>query len=144
MKQVYSYHPISFEFTGVDQADPDQMNIGCYLLPANTTEVKPPACSKKFVLRFDQDKWIRVPIEKSMMYITRAVKIRSVRNRMLFESDWTQALDVPEYINRKEWRRYRQLLRDLPEQKEFPFKCKFPDVPENLKNKNHVNIRSTT
>jgi hypothetical protein len=131
-KQVYSYHPISFEFTGIDHADPDPMQPGEYLLPAHTTDLKPPSCSKNYILRFVQDKWIGVPIEKSMMYITRAAKIRAVRNRMLFESDWTQVLDVPEYVDRKGWRKYRQLLRDIPEQKEFPFKCNFPDVPDKL------------
>lgn len=43
--------------------------------------------------------------------------IREKRNRLLAESDWTQMADVPmEEDKRAAWRRYRQALRDLPEQ----------------------------
>lgn len=37
------------------------------------------------------------------------------RNRFLFSSDWTQAIDVPLAESKlQEWREYRQALRDLP------------------------------
>jgi hypothetical protein len=39
--------------------------------------------------------------------------IRSERNNLLAASDWTQSADAP--VNAKEWAKYRQELRDLPE-----------------------------
>jgi hypothetical protein len=45
--------------------------------------------------------------------------LRTERNRRMFESDWTQVLDVnyafPPAV-REAWRGYRQALRDLPDQ----------------------------
>ena len=44
------------------------------------------------------------------------VYFRSVRNKFLSESDWTQCADAPLTENqRTAWRAYRQALRDLPE-----------------------------
>ena len=40
--------------------------------------------------------------------------VRGNRNRLLAESDWTQNRDVV-LSNDKEWKKYRQALRDLPE-----------------------------
>ena len=39
--------------------------------------------------------------------------LRKERDRLLFETDWTQNLDVPE-STRTKWVSYRQALRDLP------------------------------
>jgi hypothetical protein len=40
---------------------------------------------------------------------------KSVRNKLLTQSDWTQMADAPlTEAERVEWRVYRQLLRDLP------------------------------
>ena len=41
--------------------------------------------------------------------------IRSARNRILVETDWTQMSDSPLTNEKKqEWANYRQALRDLP------------------------------
>ena len=41
--------------------------------------------------------------------------IRTERNKLLKESDWTQLGDLPFNDNQKhEWKQYRQTLRDLP------------------------------
>jgi len=43
------------------------------------------------------------------------VYIRSQRDNLLLESDWTQVNDSPLTETKKtEWANYRQLLRDLP------------------------------
>ena len=39
--------------------------------------------------------------------------IRNRRNRLLFESDWTQTVDCV-LTNKEDWKIYRQALRDLP------------------------------
>ena len=43
------------------------------------------------------------------------VYFKSVRNKMLADSDWTQCADAPlTEEQRSAWRAYRQALRDLP------------------------------
>lgn len=42
-------------------------------------------------------------------------EIKATRNRLLAQSDWTQAADSPlSAEKRAEWATYRQALRDLP------------------------------
>lgn len=47
--------------------------------------------------------------------------IRTIRNKKLQESDWTQSNDSPlNAEEKKAWADYRQALRNLPEQINFP------------------------
>lgn len=58
----------------------------------------------------------------------KAEKIRAERNRLLAESDWTQASDCPlSETERKKWRAYRQALRDMPSQTGFPHSVVWPE-----------------
>jgi hypothetical protein len=50
------------------------------------------------------------------------------RDQLLQESDWTQLPDVPESIKSK-WAAYRQLLRDVPQQENFPENIIWPQKP---------------
>lgn len=55
-------------------------------------------------------------------------KIRAERNRLLAESDWTQANDSPlSETERRKWRAYRQALRDMPSQTDFPRSVVWPE-----------------
>ncbi|KWN37908.1 hypothetical protein WT85_04970 [Burkholderia stagnalis] len=54
--------------------------------------------------------------------------VRWKRNTLLSSSDWTQAPDVPQAV-RDKWIPYRQALRDLTEQPNFPFDVNWPEVP---------------
>jgi hypothetical protein len=55
--------------------------------------------------------------------------VRTQRNKLLTESDWTQLPDVPLTEEKKgEWRTYRQALRDLPANVN-PYKPIFPNIP---------------
>ena len=56
-------------------------------------------------------------------------KIRSKRNNLLVDSDWTQLLDVPEQTRLK-WQSYRQALRDITLQDGFPENIIWPTKPE--------------
>lgn len=49
------------------------------------------------------------------------------RNELLAASDWTQAADAP--VDQTAWATYRQQLRDLPTQPNWP-DVTFPDPPE--------------
>ena len=56
-------------------------------------------------------------------------KIRSKRNNLLVDSDWTQLSDVPEQTRLK-WQSYRQALRDITLQDGFPENIIWPTKPE--------------
>lgn len=48
-----------------------------------------------------------------------AERLRSERDVLLKDSDWTQNPDVPE-ATRNKWQSYRQALRDLPTHSNWP------------------------
>lgn len=57
-------------------------------------------------------------------------QVRLDRNALLDESDWTQLEDSPLNETKKnEWKIYRQKLRDLPLQPDFPYIKTFPTKP---------------
>ena len=53
--------------------------------------------------------------------------LRSKRNQLLTESDWTQSRDVF-LSNDEEWKTYRQQLRDLPKNTD-PMNPEWPTKP---------------
>jgi len=57
-----------------------------------------------------------------------AKEIRSQRNTKLSESDWTQVADAP--VNKAAWATYRQALRDVSAQANFPWEVTWPTQPE--------------
>lgn len=56
-----------------------------------------------------------------------AAKIRKERDAKLTESDWTQVADAP--VDQAAWATYRQALRDIPAQSEFPNEIYWPTEP---------------
>jgi len=54
--------------------------------------------------------------------------VRSKRDGLLAESDWTQVADAP--VDRAAWATYRQALRDVPSQADFPYNVTWPTEPE--------------
>jgi len=57
---------------------------------------------------------------------TKAAQLRRQRDIALMNSDWTQVLDAP--VDRTAWATYRQALRDLPQDPNFP-NVTFPNDP---------------
>jgi len=53
--------------------------------------------------------------------------IRAKRNSLLVETDWMAALD---YTMSDSWKVYRQELRDVPSQDDFPQNVIWPTKPE--------------
>lgn len=53
---------------------------------------------------------------------------RAQRNRALEETDWTQLADVPEQT-KAAYLQYRQALRDVPTQADFPWAIRWPEKP---------------
>lgn len=57
-----------------------------------------------------------------------AEEVRTKRDSLLAESDWTQVADAP--VDKAAWATYRQALRDIPEQAGFPNEVTWPTKPE--------------
>lgn len=57
-----------------------------------------------------------------------ALNVRQKRNILLSNTDWTQTPDVPE-TTRNLWTTYRQALRDIPQQADFPSTITWPTAP---------------
>lgn len=55
-------------------------------------------------------------------------EVRSERNILLAQSDWTQVADAP--VDQAAWAAYRQALRDVPQQSGFPNNVIWPTKPE--------------
>ena len=51
------------------------------------------------------------------------------RNQLLVETDWTQLGDIPA-VTKMKWKEYRQQLRDITDQVEYPLNVIWPDKPE--------------
>jgi len=54
-------------------------------------------------------------------------QIRTKRDKLLAESDWTQVADAP--VDKAAWATYRQSLRDIPQQAGFPTNVVWPVEP---------------
>lgn len=52
---------------------------------------------------------------------------RTDRNALLIASDWTQVADAP--VDKEAWASYRQQLRDVTLQSEFPLNVIWPEKP---------------
>lgn len=57
-----------------------------------------------------------------------AQSIRTQRNQMLSDSDWTQISDAP--VDKNAWAAYRQELREVPQQDGFPHNVQWPVMPK--------------
>lgn len=55
-------------------------------------------------------------------------KYRAKRDALLLASDWTQVADAP--VDKAAWAAYRDALRKLPEQNNFPANIVWPNQPE--------------
>lgn len=78
-----------------------------------------------------------------------AALVRKIRNKLLSESDKEMTLDrlgldtssATKFIAsltaifKGDWAKYRQALRDLPQQEGFPFNVVFPTPPDSEENK---------
>lgn len=58
---------------------------------------------------------------------SQAARVRSRRNDLLAVSDWTQLADSP--VDKAAWATYRQALRDITKQPDFPQEVAWPETP---------------
>ena len=97
-----------------------------WVLGQNTTEIE------KF--DFTLDDFPEAPIPEMPAYNPderaleqEAEEIRTQRDALLKESDWTQVADAP--VSQTAWADYRQALRDVPQQEGFPQEVVWPSKP---------------
>jgi hypothetical protein len=66
--------------------------------------------------------------QEDINYVNEAQKanVRNQRNNKLIESDWTQVADSP--VDKNVWAAYRQALRDVTNQKGFPWTIDWPTI----------------
>jgi len=57
-----------------------------------------------------------------------ANEVRTQRDALLAQCDWTQVADAP--VDAQTWADYRQALRDIPQQSGFPEDVTWPIKPE--------------
>lgn len=59
-----------------------------------------------------------------------AKSVRTTRNKLLADTDWTQLVDAPLTQEQSfQWQTYRQALRDLSLQAGFPWEVTWPSEP---------------
>ncbi|MBS5858015.1 MAG: phage tail assembly chaperone [Clostridium sp.] len=82
-------------------------------------------------LNDDQDKYNKwLELAKNTEYNELATKIREKRDSLLYATDKYTILDYPITKQDKEAiLKYRQKLRDMPQEENFPYDVKFPDKP---------------
>lgn len=61
-------------------------------------------------------------------------EVRKKRDRLLLETDYTQTIDAPiTTASQQEYRQYRQTLRDITEDENFPYINIWPEKPQIVK-----------
>ena len=72
--------------------------------------------------------WTVTPRQQAEVYETFAAQVRSQRDKLLAECDWTQGRDISAQVA-DAWAPYRQALRDIPQQAGFPLDVIWPAKP---------------
>ena len=79
---------------------------------------------------YDGSKFTDIHVEKPATDEEIASQVRSDRNSLLRQSDWTQMPDSALSDSKKtEWVTYRKSLRDIPSQSGFPKTITWPTAP---------------
>jgi len=83
---------------------------------------------------FENGRWIQVwsiinstQQEIETKYEITAATIRKQRDQLLLNTDWTQVEDAP--VNKQAWAVYRQALRNITTQTNFPWSVTWPTQP---------------
>lgn len=67
-------------------------------------------------------------LELSQQNTVKAAQVREQRDEKLAQSDWTQVADSP--VDKRAWLVYRQTLRDITKQVDFPSNVIWPAPPQ--------------
>jgi hypothetical protein len=74
--------------------------------------------------------WIQIWSVNKLPEERAADNVRAERNRLLADCDWTQLVDSPLNNDQKlAWQLYRETLRMIPQQADFPWDVNWPPAP---------------
>ena len=133
-KTVYLYEESNGYFTGAYAAPACPLEKGKYHIPVFSTEIAPPECEDNEYPVFKDGNWTKAIIQQDAPAIVdEAEKARYQRDTLLRQADIeiNKLEDVGK--DAKAWRKYRQSLRDVPNQKYFPDKIKWLKLPNDTK-----------
>lgn len=83
------------------------------------------------IVTVNDKQFLRSSVPAAELIAEKAKKMRLIRNGLLAQSDWTQANDSPLSVEQKrKWSGYRQSLRDITDQSDFPEAIVFPPLPK--------------
>jgi hypothetical protein len=125
----------------------DTGNVG-FIVECHLSQIDIQPQNEDFSLRFDvtgqnnnckNDEYLLVDVETGkikaeqkepepdLTSLEKEAKIRDIRNELLSISDWTQIADSP--ADEQQWKIYRQNLRNISEQEDFPNSVIWPNTP---------------
>ena len=112
------------EFGGID-CEIDHPNFGWIPFTANPDD--PEELGKRVfeAVKDLADPYVPPSVDEVKAKLEAAV--RNERNQLLSASDWTQNPDAP--VDKAAWAAYRQALRDVPQQANFPETVIWPERP---------------
>lgn len=141
MKIIYNYNKetsLFTEQTTLSDGNKSPLEDNVYLLPANCTEVKPTDDLLGKKIKWNGDSWEEyiepipeVIVIPELTLEEKTINARRQRNSLLFQTDWTQLIDVPQ-ATMDLWTPYRQALRDITLQEGFPLAIIWPAMPDNI------------
>jgi|688.fasta_scaffold74048_3 hypothetical protein len=82
---------------------------------------------KVYTCRIDPKTQEELDYEVTVATQAKENEVRTQRNQLLKDSDWTQVADAP--VDKEAWATYRQALRDITSQEGFPLNVVFPNPP---------------
>lgn len=140
---IYKFTPDApHYYVATEEAIESPLEPGIFLIPAGATDIAVNAESEGYhrIWNPELTRWEyeAIPATPDPL-IALAAAARAKRNILLAESDWTQVADMnsvdaegvavlsPAKI--VEWKTYRQALRDVPEQEDFPDPITWPTKP---------------
>jgi hypothetical protein len=134
--QVHGYNRETGAYVGTVTAWENPVARGTYLLPADSTQIEPPAFQDGKVRVFNGTAWVYedAPASSSSGASETpeqmAYTLRQLRNSLLAVTDYTQLQDVPISSSlRAEFYNYRVQLRNLPQQPGWPTNVVWPVAP---------------
>jgi len=119
-------------YLGTTTADQDPLDNTNWLIPAGCVETAPPTITDSQLAKWGGTEWVvedipTVEPDPEPEPIAPEVSARRKRDGLLMTSDWTQVNDSP--VDKSAWATYRQLLREVPSQAEFPNTIVWPTKP---------------
>lgn len=104
----------TFEVYKVESSDPPEFDPKVQYLKENTPVLENGTYKRNWSI-------------ENLDLETASNNVRSYRNRLLSDTDWTQTEDSP--VNKELWKNYRQNLRDISSQSGFPYEVLWPTPP---------------